>query len=99
MVSLTATGDGRDRFDLTQRDLEHPEVLRRLHAAKPLRLVESTAVAGKAGKAIAEETLRCSRVSPRARLPGVLQSTGDRSGGTSAALGIDEGIVPMRVLL
>lgn len=41
VVSLTATGDaGVSCFDLDSRDLGHPEVHKRLHANKPIRLHE-----------------------------------------------------------
>ncbi|MGH9224435.1 MAG: type I-G CRISPR-associated helicase/endonuclease Cas3g [Acidimicrobiales bacterium] len=46
VVSLTATGEGGiERFDLDERDLAHPVVLRRLHAPKRGKLVETTAKA------------------------------------------------------
>lgn len=43
-VALTATGDSRD-FDLDERDLANPIVRRRLEAAKPVELRESSAKA------------------------------------------------------
>jgi CRISPR-associated endonuclease/helicase Cas3 len=42
LVSLTATGDSADRFDLDDDDYGHPIVAKRLAAAKPTTLREST---------------------------------------------------------
>jgi CRISPR-associated endonuclease/helicase Cas3 len=43
LVSLTATGSGGTSFDLDEDDLAHPVVQQRIHAHKPVRLVESSA--------------------------------------------------------
>ena len=41
VVALTATGDAEaSRFDLDSRDHDHPEIQKRLHADKPIRLLE-----------------------------------------------------------
>jgi CRISPR-associated endonuclease/helicase Cas3 len=42
LVSLTATGDHPDRFDLDDKDQRRPVVAARLAAVKPTRLVNST---------------------------------------------------------
>lgn len=43
IVALTATGEAHgDRFDLDERDHAHPEIRKRLHAAKPTSLRSST---------------------------------------------------------
>ena len=55
VVSLTATGDAArsDRFDLDDDDEVHPEVRRRLDAAKPLRV---NMAAGESAKRLVEAT-------------------------------------------
>ncbi|MBC6441646.1 MAG: type I-U CRISPR-associated helicase/endonuclease Cas3 [Rhodobacteraceae bacterium] len=56
LVALTATGDRPgNRFDLDEKDYAHPEIRRRLEAAKPLHPVEKTS--GDAGRLLAEEAV------------------------------------------
>jgi CRISPR-associated endonuclease/helicase Cas3 len=43
LVSLSATGTGGTSFNLDEDDLAHPVVKQRIHAHKPVRLVESSA--------------------------------------------------------
>ena len=56
VVSLTATGDAAlsDRFDLDDDDEAHPDVRRRLDAAKPLRV---EVVTGESAKRLVEATV------------------------------------------
>jgi CRISPR-associated endonuclease/helicase Cas3 len=57
-VELTATGDrSDDRFDLDDDDLRHPVVVRRLDAAKPVRLAPETTVK-RLADALTDEVLR-----------------------------------------
>ncbi|MCY4469599.1 MAG: type I-U CRISPR-associated helicase/endonuclease Cas3 [Thiotrichales bacterium] len=63
VVSLTATGDAArsDRFDLDDDDEAHPEVRRRLDAAKPLRI---DIAAGESARRLAEATVALVRKAP-----------------------------------
>ena len=64
VVSLTATGDTpeSDRFDLDDDDRAHPVVRQRLHAAKPLRVVE--VAKGGTAKPLADAAVALAREAP-----------------------------------
>lgn len=56
-VAMTATGEGGpDRFDLGAEDLANPIVKKRLEAAKPIRLIETTKV--QLGAALSSEAVQ-----------------------------------------